>query len=121
MDNNVVEKMRGYSWPGNVRELMHTVERIVVSSDSDYIDSILLDELFTEGMTVHGSAITANAKVICTELMPLKTAKHELEEYLVKMAYDRFGSSYKAAEFLQVNQSTVSRWLKRAGERKRKT
>lgn len=120
MDNNVIEKMQSYGWPGNVRELMHTVERIVVASDSDYINVIELDDLFTEGLTAHGMAITANAKVICTELMPLKEAKHELESYLVKMAYDRFGSSYKAAEYLKVNQSTVSRWLKRKEENTKK-
>lgn len=120
MDNSVIEKMQSYSWPGNVRELMHTVERIVVASDSDYINVIELDDLFTEGLTAHGTAITANAKVICTELMPLKEAKHELESYLVKMAYDRFGSSYRAAEYLKVNQSTVSRWLKRKDENTKK-
>lgn len=119
MDNNVIEKLQSYGWPGNVRELMHTVERIVVASDSDYINVVALDDLFTEGMTAHGVAITANAKVICTELMPLKDAKHELESYLVKMAYDRFGSSYKAAEYLKVNQSTVSRWLKKKDTKKR--
>lgn len=120
MDNSVIEKMQSYSWPGNVRELMHTVERIVVASDSDYINVIELDDLFTEGLTAHGTAITANAKVICTELMPLKEAKHELESYLVKMAYDRFGSSYRAAEYLKVNQSTVSRWLRRKDENTKK-
>ena len=50
--------------------------------------------------------------------MPLKKAKDELAKYLVNMAYERFGSSYKAAEYLQVNQSTVSRWLKRDDAKK---
>lgn len=121
IDNSVVEKMQNYGWPGNVRELMHAVERLIVASDSEYVDTVIWDELFTEGMTTHGMAISANAKVICTELMPLKDAKHELESYLVRMAYDRFGSSYKAAEFLQVNQSTVSRWMKRnSGNQKKR-
>lgn len=118
IDNNVVEKMQNFDWPGNVRELMHAVERIVVASESDYISDVLLDDLFTEEMTVHGTAISANAKIICTELMPLKKAKDELAKYLVNTAYERFGSSYKAAEYLQVNQSTVSRWLKRDDAKK---
>jgi transcriptional regulator with PAS, ATPase and Fis domain len=69
-----------------------------------------------EGMTPYGIAITPSAKVICTGLMPLKEAKEKLEGNLVRMAYEQFGSSYKAAELLQVNQSTVNRWLKRVND-----
>jgi transcriptional regulator with PAS, ATPase and Fis domain len=116
MDNSVVEKMQSYHWPGNVRELMHAIERIVVASESDYINSVSLDDLFMEGMTPYGIAITPSAKVICTGLMPLKEAKEKLEGNLVRMAYEQFGSSYKAAELLQVNQSTVNRWLKRVND-----
>lgn len=117
IDNNVIEKFCSFDWPGNVRELMHAVERVVVASDYDYINEVALGNLFTETGTSRGSVITANAKVICTELMPLKEAKHELEKYLVTTAYNRFGSSYKAAKFLQVNQSTVSRWMQKADGR----
>lgn len=116
MDNGVIEKLQSFSWPGNVRELMHTIERIVVASESDYIDSALFDELIMEGMTPNERTDLPNAKVICTGLMPLKEAREKLESNLVKMAYDQVGSSYKAAELLQVNQSTVNRWLKRTGD-----
>ena len=113
LGNNVVEQMQNYKWPGNVRELCHAVERIVVVSDNNYIDSIAFEDLQREGMTMANMTHEASGKVFCTELMPLKDAKHELERYLVRKAYEQFGSSYKAAEFLKVNQSTVSRWLNR--------
>lgn len=116
MDNGVIEKLQSFSWPGNVRELMHTIERIVVASESEYIDSALFDELLMEGMTPNERTTLPKAKVICTGLMPLKEAREKLESNLVKMAYDQFGSTYKAAELLQVNQSTVNRWLKRAND-----
>lgn len=113
IDNDVVERIAAGSWPGNVRELLHFVERMVVASDSDYIDVEQYEALIGGDQEV---PIANKARVMCTELMPLKEAKKELESSLVKMAYEKFGSSYKAAEFLQVNQSTVSRWLKKIKE-----
>ena len=41
--------------------------------------------------------------------MPLKEAKHLLEEHLVKRALGVYKTTRKAAEVLEVNQSTVSR------------
>lgn len=120
MDNGVIEKLQSFLWPGNVRELMHTIERIVVASESDYITVELFDELMTEGLPPGDKMFAPNAKVICTGIMPLKEAKEKLEGSLVQMAYERFGSSYKAAELLQVNQSTVNRWLKRHSDNAKK-
>ena len=114
IDNDVVERMAASPWPGNVLELLHFVERMVVASDNDYIDVAQYEALL--GGTDQDLVAAGKAKVMCTELMPLKEAKKELEGKLVKMAYEKFGSSYKAAEFLQVNQSTVSRWLKKMKE-----
>lgn len=110
IDNEVVERMAMNPWPGNVRELLHFVERMVVASDSDYINMEQYEALIGDDQDI---VVQNKAKILCTELMPLKEAKKELESSLVKMAYEKYGSSYKAAEFLQVNQSTVSRWLKR--------
>ena len=45
--------------------------------------------------------------------MPLKEAKQELEKQLVLRAYETYKTTYKAAEVLKVNQSTVSKILKK--------
>jgi two-component system response regulator HydG len=34
-----IEKMRSYHWPGNVRELQNTIERAVLLSDGEFIDT----------------------------------------------------------------------------------
>lgn len=93
-----------YEWPGNVRELMHTIERLVVMTETDFIDAEHLKMVFSAGMIPRGN-------IICTSLMPLKEAKAELEAILVKSAYEKYGNSYKAAEILGINQSTVVRLL----------
>ncbi len=45
--------------------------------------------------------------------MPLKTAKREIEEQLVRAAYEMYNSTYKAAKVLEIDQSTVVKILKK--------
>ncbi|MGI6678740.1 MAG: sigma 54-interacting transcriptional regulator [Dehalobacterium sp.] len=94
-----------YSWPGNVRELEHMVEKAIISSNSDLITREDFN-LFP------GVEKEARGCVICTGLIPWKTAKHELQVQLVKKAYDLHKSTYKAAKALDVSQSTVAKIMK---------
>jgi len=52
-------------------------------------------------------------RVICTDLLPLKAAKREVEEQLVKKAYSIYKNTYKVGEVLEVDQSTVVKILKK--------
>ena len=45
--------------------------------------------------------------------MPYKVAKSTLEKILVQRAYETCGSTYKAAEALGIDQSTVAKLLKK--------
>ncbi|MCR6546320.1 sigma 54-interacting transcriptional regulator [Dehalobacterium formicoaceticum] len=101
----VFEELINYYWPGNVRELEHTVEKAIINSDSDLITK----EDFNLLPAVEGET---RGRVICTGLMPWKSAKRELEVHLVKKAYDLYKSTYKAADALDVSQSTVAKILK---------
>ncbi|MDR2487227.1 MAG: hypothetical protein LBD12_04610 [Clostridiales Family XIII bacterium] len=47
--------------------------------------------------------------------MPLKDAKHETERQLVSKAMGIYHNTYRAAEALHVDQSTVVKLLKRHG------
>jgi transcriptional regulator with PAS, ATPase and Fis domain len=60
-------------------------------------------------------AMKDTGKVICTELMPLKQAKKDLEKQLVKRAYDLYKSTYKVANILNIDQSTVVKIMKKYG------
>jgi two-component system nitrogen regulation response regulator NtrX len=37
VDDSVTERLKEYSWPGNVRELRNTIERMVITSESDVL------------------------------------------------------------------------------------
>lgn len=94
-----------YDWPGNVREFEHVIERAVVNSKTDVIEA---DEMNVSADIEQESV----GKVFCTGLMPWKAAKKELERQLIKRAYELHKSTYKAAEALDVSQSTVAKVIK---------
>jgi len=101
----VMQGLYTYSWPGNVRELEHILERAIIISDTEVITlETLLSFLDLK---------TNNKKVVCTELMPIKLAKREIEEQLVKNAYEIYKSTYKVAKILEIDQSTVVKLLKK--------
>lgn len=101
----VRQTLYNYSWPGNIRELEHVIERAIVITDTDLITLESIQNILEYKM--------CQKNVFCTELMPLKLAKKELEEQLVKRAYELYKSTYKAAEVLEVDQSTVVKILKK--------
>lgn len=99
-----------YDWPGNVRELENVVERLVISCQ---------DELINE-MQVHGALpINNGMRVEVNEVVPLNRALDDLERKLILRAYQNYGTTRKAAEALEINQSTVVRKLKKIRESKR--
>ncbi|MEG2638864.1 MAG: Fis family transcriptional regulator, partial [Clostridiales bacterium] len=84
----------------------HTIERLIITAENDIITvDDLMEVLYSD------SLISGN--IICNGILPLKEARIELETILVKGAYEKLGTTYKAAEALGINQSTVVRILKR--------
>ncbi len=104
LDAAVLDELYKYNWPGNVRELMHILERLIITSESDKISvEALMDVLNPDTQT--------SGNIICTGIIPLQEARIELENLLIKGAYEKMGTTYKAAQVLGVNQSTVVRIL----------
>ena len=105
LDPEVLDLLVKYDWPGNVREFEHVMERAIVTSNFDTVMAADLN-------IAADIAADTGGRVICTGLMPWKAAKKELEEQLIKRAYDYYKSTYKAAEALDVCQSTVAKVIK---------
>ena len=101
--------LTSHDWPGNLIELERTIESAYLVTDGPVIKG---DTIFT---TLHGQneQIEEKSKVYCEDIIPLKDAKHLLEEQLVKRAYEIYKTTHKTAEVLGVNQSTVSRILRK--------
>lgn len=111
--DQLLEKFLNYEWPGNVRELEHMVERAVVLYDDD--GDICAEDSMWDVLRGYRPG---DGGVFCPEIIPYGRAKLELARQLVGRAYDLYGSTYKAAEVLEIDQSTVVRILKRINEDK---
>jgi PAS domain S-box-containing protein len=104
----VIKILENYNWPGNVRELENFVESVLIVSQEDIITKEDLHPEFTKrGLKNSISPIQVN------NLMPLREAQELLEKKLITKAMEKYGSTRKAAEFLQVDQSTIVRKMKK--------
>ncbi|HAG10708.1 MAG TPA: Fis family transcriptional regulator [Desulfotomaculum sp.] len=102
----VFEVFLEYNWPGNVRELENLVERLIVTSPGALVSlPDLPDYLFEHNDSSPG--------VLVKGVLPIKTALFELEKQLIKNALQEFGSTYKAAKALKIDQSTLVRKMNR--------
>lgn len=99
----VLEAFLGYNWPGNIRELVNLIERLVVTSDKKYIE--LAD--------IPGFLRDQPVSRSLDGLPNLQEAVDQLEKEILQKAYKLYNNSYKMAEALGVNQSTVIRKLKK--------
>ncbi len=106
---NVKERLFINPWRGNIRELENTIERMVVTQ-SEEMASPENEVPFENSGSYAGN-----------KLPPLKEAKKQLEKELILRAYDLYGTTYKAAEILQVDQSTIAKKIKQYREEERLT
>jgi PAS domain S-box-containing protein len=101
LDSDVRHKLLAYHWPGNIRELQNLMERLVLTSKKVLISLYdLPDTLNTEKPK---SAITVH------RVIPLRNAVEYVEAELLRRTYQEYGSTYRMAEVLCVNQSTIVR------------
>ena len=102
----VYETLVKYPFYGNVRELMNMVERMAILSDEDVISLKDLPPGVKEK-----SRISLYGKL--GESLPLKEALSKFEEEIIREAISTHGTISKTAQILRVNQSTISRKVKK--------
>ena len=102
--------LEAYAWPGNIRELQNLIERFVVFADEDVITADFISRFMHFGQE-------RQTTPIITEILPLQEAKDLIEEQLITLAMNKYKTTTKAAEVLQINQSTVSRKYKKIIDR----
>lgn len=107
LDPLAVLRLKQYQWPGNVREMEHCIERAHILTDGDLIKAPVVD------MILQGDSLQDSQRIVCNELIPLKEAKAEIEKMLIQRAHEMYGNTYRMAEALQIDQSTVVKLLKK--------
>jgi PAS domain S-box-containing protein len=106
----VMRYIENYCWPGNVRELQNVVERMFVLSETDAIETQdIPDCLFVETKKTDSVEVT--------DIIPLKQALELTESKLIALAKKKYGTTMRIAKYLGVNQSTISRKMRKQGIR----
>ncbi|WP_192868176.1 sigma-54-dependent Fis family transcriptional regulator [Calderihabitans maritimus] len=107
ISSEVLDRFLKYDWPGNIRELENIIERLVVTASGTTITPADLPE------HLKPQCSDTSPAVLVKGILPLKNAVMEVERQLIEKALEQYGSTYKAAKALRVNQSTVVRKLNR--------
>ncbi len=101
-------KLDEYHWPGNVRELENTVHRLYISSKSDIIESDTVDELLNE--SVYQDSVVDFKKDFRREAsLDFNEVMDQQEKKLIEYALKKEGTTRKAADFLNIPQTTLAR------------
>lgn len=110
LSSAAADALSAYSYPGNVRELINICERLVVMSETELID---LQDLPSD---IAGHAKEAGTSLgIWPEVMTLQQTIDSVERSILSQAIEKYDNQCQMAEALGVNQSTISKKLKRYG------
>lgn len=110
ISSKAVDYLTDWPWPGNVRELENVIERLIVMVTDDIIQ---IEDLPASIRTKHKELKDMNYYI--EDILPLKEAVEKVEKALIFKALRKFKTTRKAAEVLQVDQSTVVRKAQKYG------
>jgi len=104
----------GLSWPGNVRELRNIIERLVIMTPGDRIETRHLPAPLLAGAPGAGEA--AGAAFAGREFSSLAAAREDFEKRYIWRKYQECGGNMsRTAEALQVERSNLYRKMKGYG------
>ncbi len=109
ISKNVMKLFSSYDWPGNIRELENSIENLIITSPSNYIDVDCLPK------NILKREKGTNRKVHVTEIASMADIIEEAERQLLTMAKEKYKTTSAIAKALSVNQSTISRKLNSYG------
>jgi transcriptional regulator with PAS, ATPase and Fis domain len=98
IEKDAIELLINYSWPGNIRELENLIERLIVISDGDIIDSNLIAH--------HLCKTSGNYTVF--DNLALEEAMYNFEKQLIVQAMKKAdGIKNRAAKILGIKTSAL--------------
>jgi two-component system, NtrC family, response regulator HydG len=101
--SSALQLLQHYSWPGNIRELQHAIERAIIMSEGDELDS--RDFFFL-------SAKPSPEKITASNTYNLD----EVEKNMIQKAIDKNGGNIsKAAKDLGLTRASLYRRLEKYG------
>ncbi len=105
----IIDNFMLYSWPGNIRELENVIERMLVMTEEEQINTMHLP------VYIRNQVHPGSDNVVLYDNIPFKRAMERTEKQLLEQAVKKHGSTRKVAKALRINQSTVVRKIKKYG------
>lgn len=106
--SEAIDCLLNYDYPGNIRELENIIERLVVVGNDELIGFDDIPKyILKKPISPEASSSASDQK----NKLPCAVASFEAQ--LLKNVIEKYGNTYKAAEVLGVNQSTIVRKMKK--------
>jgi DNA-binding NtrC family response regulator len=113
---NAMEDLQAYPWPGNVRELQNCIERAVILSDGDTIQSRHLNLSFRSGAVAPPASPWDQIDLSGTMLEATRRVASEVERRKIGHAMqEAAGNKQRAAEALQISFKALTSKLREYG------
>lgn len=98
------KQLLNYNWPGNVRELENFIERIMVTSEEDVIDDVMIRRVLPDiGFEEVSNNKDIEIKGSLAEMID------EYEGNILSYLYDYYQDTGKMAKALKTTRSTINR------------
>ncbi|MDO5690071.1 MAG: sigma 54-interacting transcriptional regulator [Tissierellia bacterium] len=98
-DESAYDSLMSYDYPGNLRELRNLIERSIITSVENIISGKNITPLLRKN--------TTNSNSLTDEIVPMRVAVERTEKKLLELAKEKYGSTRKMAEVLELDQSTI--------------
>lgn len=108
ISSRVLDIFRKYSWPGNIRELENLIQRLILTCEDDLIHERLLPETMKKN-----KLDKTKIHYLEEDIIDLNKAIEDFESEIINRYYNKYKSSIKVAEALNISQSTSSRKIKK--------
>lgn len=110
--------LQAYDWPGNVRQLRNVVERTIILTPRDQLETVEAEMLSEE---ISGGNTAGNTGMGALMGAPLREARESFEREYLSIQIRRFsGNISKTASFIGMERSALHRKLKLLGMAERK-
>lgn len=107
-DSTALTKLAAYDWPGNVRELENLVHRVVISLREHIISGEDVEAALNENI-YEDLVINLKRSMRTSASLDFNKIIEQQEVQLIDYALKKFGSTRKAAEFLNMSQPQLMR------------
>lgn len=118
LGDEAVAALQAYDWPGNVRQLRNVVERTVILTPRDELETVEVSMLSGE---ITGGKLGGGSEMTALMGAPLREAREGFEREYLSVQIRRFsGNISKTANFIGMERSALHRKLKLLGMAERK-